>query len=129
MTPKASQIRSANSNDLPALIELYQHLAEVDEKPETSVAAEIFERFAAYPGSEIIVAENDDSLVATCALIVVPNLTRGGKSFAIIENVVTHCDFRNLGLGKQVLAYAVDAARTAGCYKVMLLTGSQKAET
>jgi len=63
--------------------------------------------------------------VASCALVVVPNLTRSGTPYALIENVVTHAGFRKCGFGRALLAEAVDAAWVAGCYKVMLLAGSK----
>jgi GNAT superfamily N-acetyltransferase len=47
----------------------------------------------------------------------------------LIENVVTHGDFRKRGYGKQILNSAATAAWNAGCYKVMLMTGSGKPET
>lgn len=59
----------------------------------------------------------------------IPNFTRGGASYALIENVVTHADFRGSGFGKSVLLAAVDAAWSLGCYKVMLLTGSKDPAT
>jgi GNAT superfamily N-acetyltransferase len=40
----------------------------------------------------------------------VPNLTRGGSPYALIENVVTHHDFRKRGFGKQILNFALAAA-------------------
>jgi GNAT superfamily N-acetyltransferase len=124
-----SKIRNARRDDLQALIELYQHLSPGDDKPTMPLAADIFERLHAYAGSAIIVAEIDGVLRASCTLIVIPNLTKGGIPYALIENVVTHQQFRNQGLGKQVLGHAADAAWQAGCYKIMLLTGSKKPET
>ncbi|WP_354417170.1 GNAT family N-acetyltransferase [Mesorhizobium shonense] len=43
-----------------------------------------------------------------------------------MENVVTRTDFRNRGFGKRLLLAASNAAWRAGCYKVMLMTGSKK---
>ena len=97
--------------------------------PALDRVAEIFEQFKAYGGSAILVGEVDSILAASCTLVVVPNLTRGGRSYALIENVVTHHDFRSRGFGKQLLLAASDAARQVGCYKVMLMTGSKKPET
>jgi len=79
--------------------------------------------------SAIFVVEVGGVLVASCTLIVVPNLTRGGRPYGLIENVVTHAHFRKRGFGKQVLAAASSAAWDAGCYKVILMTGSTKPET
>jgi len=56
----------------------------------------------------------------------VPNLTRGARAFGLIENVVTHGDHRKKGLATRVLTHALQIAWDNDCYKVMLLTGSEK---
>jgi GNAT superfamily N-acetyltransferase len=65
----------------------------------------------------------------SCTLSIIPNLTRGARSYGVIENVVTHPGHRRTGLGRSVLASALEAAWDANCYKVMLATGSPKSET
>ena len=41
----------------------------------------------------------------------------------MIENVVTHGDYRRRGYASNILKHALGYARNKGCYKVMLLTG------
>ena len=65
----------------------------------------------------------DGRLVATCSLIIVPNLSRGARPYAIIENVVSDAAHRGQGHGRAVLQAAMRAAREAGCYKVAPATG------
>ncbi len=103
---------------------LYQHLIPGDAAPDPARAAEILDQIHRLSGSTIFLARLDGQPVATCALIVVPNLTRGGSPFGLIENVVTHAAFRQRGFARQVLDAATTAAWAAGCYKVMLMTGS-----
>ena len=67
--------------------------------------------------------------MASCTLIVIPNLTRGGKPYALIENVVTHAGYRGRGYGTSILHAAAKAAWDVGCYKVMLMTGSKQPST
>jgi GNAT superfamily N-acetyltransferase len=129
MEQKSLQIRRARRDDLSCLLDLYQHLAPGDPRPTPDQAAEVLDRFMAYDGSAILVGEIGGILVASCSLVVVPNLTRGGSPYGLIENVVTHDDFRKRGFGKQLLFAASDAAWQAGCYKIMLMTGSKKPET
>ena len=129
MEPSPLQIRRASHADLACLLDLYRHLSPDDEHPSLEAAAEILDRFLAYPGSSIFVGEIGATLAASCTLVVVPNLTRGGRPYGLIENVVTHAEFRNRGFGRLLLDAASDAAWVAGCYKVMLMTGSKKPET
>jgi GNAT superfamily N-acetyltransferase len=82
-----------------------------------------------YAGSAIFVGVAQDAIVASCTLIIMPNLTRGGQPYGLIEDVVTHTAHRGHGFGKQLLRVAVAAAWQADCYKVMLMTGSRKPST
>ena len=68
-------------------------------------------------------------MVATTYLNLIPNLTRGGAPYGVIENVVVDADRRGSGLGKQIMAATLQAAWAAGCYKVMLQTGSRREST
>ncbi|MBP2161397.1 MULTISPECIES: GNAT family N-acetyltransferase [Asticcacaulis] len=122
-------IRPAEQADLPMLLDLYRHLDADDVRCPDDDVDSVFEQFLRYPGSAILLGLVDDILVASCAVVVIPNLTRGGKPYALIENVVTHTDYRNRGFGKAILAAAVDRAWVSGCYKAMLMTGSRKPST
>ena len=117
-------VRKAVADDLAHLVDLYRHLTATDPAVGLDEAEQIFETFHRYPGSAIFVAEVDGVLASSCALIVIPNLTRAGAPYALIENVVTHSDHRKRGHARRVLDAAVDAAWAAGCYKAMLMTGS-----
>ena len=43
----------------------------------------------------------------------------------MIENVVVEEPVRGTGIGKQIMAATLRAAWEAGCYKVILMTGSR----
>lgn len=122
-------VRAAGQADLPALLNLYGDLDPADTRCPEGKAAFIFERFSAYPGSAILIGLVGAEMVTSCTIVVIPNLTRGGTPYALIENVVTSANHRNRGWGKAILKAAVDHAWTEGCYKAMLMTGSKKPST
>lgn len=126
---QALHIRPAQESDLQGLLDLYRHLDAKDLRCPPDEAARIFRRFLLYPGSTILIGTVGEVMVASCTLVVIPNLTRGGRSYALIENVVTHIDYRNRGFGKALLAAATERAWGEDCYKVMLLTGSKNPTT
>lgn len=128
--PDNPTIRNIREDELPQLIELYTHLHAVDDPlPEGDELASMWRAFLDDPHIHCIVAECDGRLVSSCTLGLVPNMTRGGRPYGMIENVVTHKDYRCRGLGTKVLQHALGIAWQSNCYKVMLLTGSKRPET
>ncbi|MCA3279952.1 MAG: GNAT family N-acetyltransferase [Roseomonas sp.] len=122
-------IRGALPSDLEGLLKLYPHLNPSDEPISFDAAASRLKAIKQIPGSEVLLGLLGDDLVASCTLIVIPNLTRGGKPYGLIENVVTHALYRGRGFGTRLLQAVAEAAWEAGCYKIMLLTGSKKPST
>lgn len=122
-------IREAREGDLPALLALYLHLHE-DRVPDIDGRAErVWQRILREPDHHLLVAEEEGRIVSSCVCVVVPNLTRDLRPYALIENVVTHPDWRNRGLASACLAAARDIARENQCYKIMLLTGAKDEKT
>lgn len=122
-------VRSALRSDLPELLALYPHLNPADPPLTLAIAERRFDDLRKFDGSAIFVGIEDDAIVSSCTLIVIPNLTRAGKPYGLIENVVTHAVYRGRGFGKKILGAAVEAAWRNDCYKVMLMTGSKEAST
>ncbi len=123
-------VRLITRDELPQLLALYHHLNPVDAPlPADDVLQSIWDTILHDPRLYYIVADLANQLVATCNLTIVPNLTRGARPYGIIENVVTHADYRRQGFGTQLLHYALALAWQQKCYKVMLLSGSKREET
>ena len=121
-------VREAVKEDLAKLLLLYQHLHN-EEMPESATDLErIWEKILENPLLVYFVVEIDGLIVSSCNLAITSNLTRKGRPVGLIENVVTHADYRNRGLGKNVIQSAISYARRENCYKVMLLSGSDRKE-
>jgi GNAT superfamily N-acetyltransferase len=117
-------IREAEQHELSAILALYQHLHAADEPlPDAATVAQIWSEINRDPKLHCLIAEMDGVFVASCILAIIPNLTRGARPYGLIENVVTHADYRRQGIGTALLRYALAIAWEHNCYKVMLLTG------
>jgi GNAT superfamily N-acetyltransferase len=117
-------IRELHLDDLDGLLVLYEHLHDSDlPRPERPVVESVFRNLLENPDHHYYGCFVDGKLISSCILSVIPNLTRGCAPYGLIENVVTHRDFRRRGYGRAILRQALADAWAAGCYKVMLLTG------
>jgi ribosomal protein S18 acetylase RimI-like enzyme len=130
MRAEEPSIRQVRADDLQALLELYRHLLATDSPlPDEDRLNTVWRQIISSPMIVCLVAELGGRLVGSCIMTIIPNLTRGTRSYGLIENVVTHADYRRRGIGTSVLRRALQIAWTQNCYKVMLLTGSKKEET
>jgi len=126
----SSTIRKIREDELPNLLALYRHL-HVDQ-PELVINADVERLWAEIcrdPHLHYLAADVDGKIVSSCTLAIILNLTCGAKPYGLIENVVTHPDFRKKGFGTRVLHAALKIAWEADCYKVMLLTGRKDPAT
>lgn len=77
----------------------------------------------------LLVVEADGKAVSSVQLAIVPVLTHNVRPYGVIENVVTHRDYRNRGYASALLQRATELAKEHNCYKVFLETGSNKEST
>ena len=88
-----------------------------------------FEAIDADPRNELVVGEDDDgAVVATCQLTFTPGLSRGGAERMTIEAVRVRADQRGRGVGRQLMAYALERARDCDCRIVQLTTDKRRTE-
>jgi len=123
-------IRKIRQDELPSLLSLYRHLHPSD--PELAVTTDVehlWRRIFADSQSHYLVADVAGQIVSSCTLAIILNLTRGARPYGLIENVVTHPDFRRRGIGTRMLQSALELAWEQDCYKVMLLTGRKDEAT
>ncbi len=110
-------VREAVEADLDALLALYLHLHETALPEDGERLRAAWARILADPDHHLLVYDWDGELVASCACVVVPNLTRSARPYALIENVVTRRDYRRRGCATACLDRARQIAAEAGCYK------------
>jgi len=121
------EVREIRKEDLPALLRLYRELLPEDPPGDPGRLEPVWRRILSLGDfQKTFVAAAGGVLAAACTVTVIPNLTRGGRPYALVENVITAGVFRRQGYGRQVLDRAVEWARRENCYKVMLLSSRER---
>ena len=122
-------VREIRQEELNELLNLYLYLHE-DSIPEmTEHLSKTWDEIISDKNHHIIVKEVDGKIIASCVCVIIPNLTRGIRPYAFVENVVTNENYRGKGYATECLNYAKEIALKDNCYKMMLLTGSKREST
>lgn len=122
-------VRKVQKNDLENLLKLYTQLHDNPFPEINERIMSVWESIINDENHHIIVAEEEGRLVSSCVCVIIPNLTRGQRPYAFIENVITDKDYRNRGFASACLNFAKEIAIGKNCYKMMLLTGSKESST
>ena len=121
-------IRKAVPTDAEALCDLYFHPLTANpprEPQDMTLWRTMLARFEDDPLYHLLVGELDGKLVSSVTLLVIENLTHNLSPYALIENVVTHADYRGRHYAAALMERGAEIAAERGCYKIMLLTGSK----
>jgi GNAT superfamily N-acetyltransferase len=123
-------VRQATEDDIPRILELFEHGSlrpgkedPTDLIPYRAALAEI----ARGPG-RVLVAEMDGQVVGVCQLIVFRHLQTRGGLCAEVESVHVHPDYRRRGVGRVLMAAALERARLLGCYRLQLTSNLARPE-
>ncbi len=121
------EVRFAEYNDFGGIMDLYDFLNPGDTLAPLSTLKNIWDEILNDPRKyRYAVVEEQDRILATSCITIVPNLTRKGRPYAVIENVITHPDARRKGLGRAMIHLLLDFAKENNCYKVMLLSSNDR---
>lgn len=120
-------IRTALREDLPAIVRLLAEdelgsQREKDEEPLSRSYYEAFEQLDRDLSHQLIVAESDGKVMGTLHLIFLPSISYQGGLRAQIESVRVDRKCRNLGIGGQMMEWAVERAKEHGAHVVQLTT-------
>ena len=125
-------IRRALLSDVDDLHELYmKHLTQYppNEPQDITKWSDLLEKLIEDPDYHLLVGEIDGKVISSVTLVVINNLTHNLRSYSVMENVVTHFEFRNRGYASALIEKASEIARESKCYKIMLMTGSKREST
>ena len=126
------EIRKAtgtDANDLKTLYFDYLTHYPPTEEQDMQQWADMLNKFEKDENMYLLVAVEDGKAVSSVQMAIVESLTHNVRPFAVIENVVTHEDYRKKGYASALLERATEIARDRNCYKVFLETGSNREST
>ncbi|MFK7869546.1 MAG: GNAT family N-acetyltransferase [Roseobacter sp.] len=116
------RVRPLGGEDTEAALLLYSALTLGPKE----VSEEAFHAVLSHPGTTVFGAEGAGTLLGMATLHLLPNVTWGGRPYALIENVVTHTDHRKRGIGRKLLQAMAEAAWSQNAYKIMLMSGQKR---
>ena len=122
-------VREVVKEDLDELLNLYLFLHEKNIPENSEHLENTWKTIIEDINHHIVVKEINGKIVSSCVCVIVPNLTRNIRPYALIENVVTNEEYRGKGYATECLNYAKEIAIKNNCYKMMLLTGTKSENT
>lgn len=121
--------KSTDANDLKVLYFEYLTNYPPKEEQDLNMWEHLLGKFEMDDNMYLLVLEDAGIVVSTVQMAIVENLTHNVRPFAVIENVVTHKDYRNKGYASALLEKATEIAKERRCYKIFLETGSNREST
>jgi len=123
--------RLATEHDLERIVEMLADdvLGSIRERyqnplPESYIHA--FRAIQSDPNNELIVACLDDQIIGVQQITFTPYITHQGGWRATIEGVRTSSSHRGLGLGSEMIQWAIQRAKERGCHLVQLTTDKKR---
>ena len=125
--------RDARRDDIAAILALSDAgrvpgTGAVKSDPEDPAVLRAFERIAAAPGNRLVVLEQDDRVVGTLQITIIPGLGKGGMTRGVLESVHVHPDCRGQGLGQVLVEWAIAECKAAGCGLIQLTSDKRRAD-
>jgi len=120
-------VRTATEEDLPHILDLYSELHPNAPSINKDSATAVWDQ-ALQSGVTYFLAEIKGSIVATCYISIIPNITKQCSPIGFIENIITSAPYRRLGIAKRLLEAVVEYAKAQGCYKVTLQSNVKRTD-
>ena len=118
------KISIACLNDLPELADLLNDLftQDIEFVPDWEKQKSGLEAIISNPEiGEILVLKGDGKILGMVGLLYSISTALGGK-VAILEDMIIHQDYRQKGLGKELLGEAIRFSKERNCLRLTLLT-------
>ena len=103
--------RIGNRKDLTGILELYKQLGNSNGSSfSVNEANKIWDDNIENNNIKYFIAEEEDKILGSLYICILPNLSNNGKSIGFIENVIIDEKYRNKGIGKKLMEMAIEYA-------------------
>jgi len=125
--------RAATREDLPAVVRLLADdmlgaSRERASDPLPEAYGKAFDAIERDPNNELVVAEMNGKVAGMLQLTYIPGISRQGSWRALLEAVRVDSTLRSAGLGRKLIAHAIERARARGCRMVQLTSDKSRVE-
>lgn len=115
------QIRDATDSDLAGVMRvLAQSGIDGEESFDLGEARAHLAKLRSWPGYRLFAVLADGQVVGTYTLAIIGKLGKRGTPAGVVEDVAVPPSCQGQGIGRAMMAHAIDECRKAGCYKVAL---------
>ena len=114
-------VRDAADADLPAILRiLSQSGIDGGQSFTLDEARGHLARIRAWPNFRLLVATVDGEAAGTYSLLIMDKLGKRGTPAGVVEDVAVAPERQGQGIGRAMMAHAIEECRKAGCYKLAL---------
>lgn len=126
-------IRSAVRSDLSDIVRLLadDQLGSEREKCSTPLPDSYYAAFRAInddPNNELFVVDLNGKIVGVLQLTFIPYITYQGSWRALIEGVRVDSSMRSAGIGRRLVSWAIERAKSKGCNLVQLTSNKERSD-
>ncbi len=102
--------KGSDAEDIKILYFDYLTAYPPKEEQDMDIWASLLDKFEKDENMHILVVEENGRVISSVQMAIVESLTHNIRPFAVIENVVTHIDYRNKGYASALLDKASEIA-------------------
>jgi len=115
------EIRDATDDDLPGILRVLADSG-IDGGKSFTVeeAREHYARIKSWPNFRLLAVLSDGEVVGTYSLVIMDKLGKRGTPAGVVEDVAVSPSRQGQGIGRAMMAHALEECRKAGCYKLAL---------
>ena len=89
---------------------------------------EAFEAIDRDPNNELLVVEMEGKVIGTLQITYIPSISYQGRWRAQVEGVRVSAEVRSMGIGRRLMAWAIDRARERECHLVQLASHKSRSD-